>query len=289
MYKNNVKISSIKDFYTSGLGSDNSKLLSSDDSKSVIFFNKAERLRVAFVLLAQNLDDDLRSELILLANSFIYTVIDAINGELAYGKYKNKLKSATLKFAELLDLYVLSSYLSENNAKILKDALISFNNFIENEDPVSVSKVHAFTESDFLSITLDDFLPTEDGTVNHKGHHKGQDLSYKGHIKDIYKKHKGHTTSDSKLESSAGKTNSGISTFTRSTSLRKQASSQSRRLQILELLKTQDTLTLPQIMEKLSGKWSKKTIQRELNKMCEESIVEKIGDKRWTSYRILVN
>ncbi len=288
----------IQDYYTSGPGSLNTEILQSItvDPKLEIIFKRAERLRMAFLLLYSKLENK-NDKLLEFANKLIFLVLDLIAGSGNYAEIKKDIKITLLQLSELLDFFYLERQLSLSNLQILKDAIITFANLLEDfEDAFSEQDLH-FSGNDFFAVN-------SFSTTAYKGHIKDKEIikdkefsSYKGHIKDTQKEHeikadhKGHdidfdgdtVKKDAAPKSSASNNKSKLR---RKQSLEMVAELQSRRLKIIELLKSEPGLTASQIREKLGDTWSQKTIQRELLSMLKEEILKKEGEKRWTKYSL---
>ena len=275
----------IQGFYNDGPGSYNSKIFNTDESsQGKMLLKRAEKLRMALLILAKTLGADERKDLLKLANNFIYLAIDFLTDEHPQMQSLRKLQATLLKIAEHLDFLVLNDLLNISNANIVKDAILSFVRFADDYQKEHSKKSISFKEEDFSPIAIKDILKNDIKDISYKGHIKDTD------IKDINKKGQKTTvkTKNGSLVSVSENSENPKAVESKTRSLKVEAKMQSRRMQIIELLKMEHSLTVSDIRSKLKGSWSQKTVQRELLAMLEEGILKKEGEKRWTRYSINV-
>jgi predicted HTH transcriptional regulator len=99
-------------------------------------------------------------------------------------------------------------------------------------------------------------------------------------VKDTYTFHKGQNTEKDKNEGKAhNEEQKPKTTYTSSFQMKKQ----SRRDQILALFVKGVDVSIKDIASRIKG-CSEKTIQRELNGLLYEGLIERIGEKRWSRY-----
>ncbi|MDQ5957326.1 MAG: hypothetical protein QG614_301 [Patescibacteria group bacterium] len=105
----------------------------------------------------------------------------------------------------------------------------------------------------------------------HKGQkEKGRDLdNYKGQIRDRQVKRLGAR------EEETNNSKGSISEVSKR--------QLTRREEIMDILSTTEPVAIKDISDKVMG-CSEKTIQRELNSMLEDGVIERIGEKRWSKY-----
>jgi len=271
----NIKDLKIPDFYKTGLGASNAELLGlSQGSLAHDIFIRAEKIRAALILISQNLPDDDKRDLLREGNKLIFYVIDAISGNISRSDFLKQIKATVIKINELIDFYYLNSFLSEHNANIIKRGLLSFSNLAGNLDTVNLDPEKQLTEEDLLSV--EDALHSATVPAEPELSEQEDKRQNKRHTKGQNKRHGSQKTKDERKPRA------------RFRSIKEEAQKHSRRVQILDILKTTPWLTSSEILDSLpnSDKVSIKTLQRELTKMLEEKLIQKDGEKRWTRYSI---
>ncbi len=271
----NIKDLKIPDFYKTGLGASNAELLGlSQGSLAHDIFIRAEKIRAALILISQNLPDDDKRDLLREGNKLIFYVIDAISGNISRSDFLKQIKATVIKINELIDFYYLNSFLSEHNANIIKRGLLSFSNLAGNLDTVNLDPEKQLTEEDLLSV--EDALHSATVPAEPELSEQEDKRQNKRHTKRQNKRHGSQKTKDERKPRA------------RFRSIKEEAQKHSRRVQILDILKTTPWLTSSEILDSLpnSDKVSIKTLQRELTKMLEEKLIQKDGEKRWTRYSI---
>lgn len=271
----NIKDLKIPDFYKTGLGASNAELLGlSQGSLAHDIFIRAEKIRAALILISQNLPDDDKRDLLREGNKLIFYVIDAISGNISRSDFLKQIKATVIKINELIDFYYLNSFLSEHNANIIKRGLLSFSNLAGNLDTVNLDPEKQLTEEDLLSV--EDALHSTTVPAEPELSEQEDKRQNKRHTKRQNKRHRSQKTKDERKPRA------------RFRSIKEEAQKHSRRVQILDILKTTPWLTSSEILDSLpnSDKVSIKTLQRELTKMLEEKLIQKDGEKRWTRYSI---
>ncbi len=281
-HKMQIKKPNIKDYFADGLGSVNKDALSfiSSNPKVATLIKKTERLRAALILVDLSANKS-QSKLSLFADEILFSLFD-----IAQSKKQDSastFKAGVFKIMETLDSLFISGRISEENARLLKEASLALlKNFSQYEIEITTPNILLFAE---------DLLPSlSANTETHKGHIKdienvkdNKDTANKGHIKDKYENPNISalkTTVKEKGDTVSGKSNKQYR------NLDQVALLQSKRMQIIELLSSESKLTASEITKKLENKWSQKTIQRELLAMLKEGILVKEGEKRWTRYSI---
>ena len=276
----------IQGFYNDGPGAYNNKIFNMGDSpQAKILLKRAEKLRMALLILAKTLDQEEKKDLIELANQFIYLGVDFLTSRHPQRQELKKLQATLLKIAEFLDFLVLNEFLNTSNAVLLKDAIINFAHLANDYQKESGKKNLSFKEEDFSPIAIKDILKSDIKDISHKGHLKDND------IKDISEKGQREPEKGKPSKASmklAGGSKDGANLELKPRSLKVEAKIQSRRMQIIELLKMEDALTASEIRSKLKNTWSQKTVQRELMSLLEDGILKKEGEKRWTRYSIKI-
>ncbi len=277
----------IQSFYSDGPGALNSEIFKiSHSSQVTLLLKRAEKLRMALLILAGTLEVEDKSELFKLANNFIYQVIDFLTEKHPQEKSLKSLQATLLKIAEFLDYLVLTELLNLSNAEIIKSAIVSFLEYAGDYQKEHAKKTLQFKEEDFSALAIKDILRKDIKDISDKGHIKDKS------IKDIFENSPKKALQSSKnkpSKSTEAVPKEGLAkSKPRVRSVKLEAKMQSRRMQILELLKMESPLTASEIRKKLKGSWGQKTIQRELLSMTEEGILKKEGEKRWTRYSIKV-
>jgi predicted transcriptional regulator len=276
-----IQESLIQEYYIKGAGELNRKLFPAiDNPLAEAIFKKAERLRLALLLVAKNADNDTKRQIVSLANDFLFQTIDLLSGNVKTLNSKDKILINILKISELLDLLFVDTYLSDTNINIIKKAFIDFVSLLEENEHYLNTKALRLSEEDFLAISpgrLDDLLRVDYPQRRTPASSAEEDIK---DIKDTTRSikdtdNKGHTIVNNNVNTARK----------RSLSLKDKKTIRNRRLVILDLLQSRSSMTIKDLANKLT-EWSSKTIQRELQKMHEEGIINKEGSKRWTRYSI---
>lgn len=163
-----------------------------------------------------------------------------------------------------LDMGMTVRLISPMNTSILSSELTKVrDNLIETYKKSSKGKVHA----DYNSLALDPemFSVSENLLTENKGHFD------KGHLKDINVLYKKEPVLNKTTRPLVGKSNIGVKI--------------ARRNDVLNIIKAKGTVSLKDIKEVLKD-ITDKTIQRELRALVEEGVLEKMGEKRWSTYRL---
>ena len=274
-------------------------------------YHRAERIRLALILVSKLSNSELLKNL---SNEFLSLVIDCL---LELKALDSKLRLVIIKINTVLDELFVESKIGENNLHTLKRALLDFWNAFSAREERSLKDID-FDESDFIAtdpellkklelLDSSSYLNSREAkqakekqeyTNNFKINEKSSNLNKEAFFvananldlkpelsKDEFNFSNSSSSSEENALSNNNESYSASPKRKRAISLNEQKLLRNRRLQIISILESAaEPLSLTQISEKLQGEWSNKTIQRELNKMVSEGIINKIGQKRWTRY-----
>ena len=292
-YIEDTKDNIIQQYYNSSVGNMNAKLFPmSNDPLYLNIFNKAERLRLALLLLNERLNYSDQNLLEKVANDFIFCVLDYFSEDISRKDviYK-KIQFIIIKISELLDELFVKGLLSINNIQILKDALLEFKKALQKLQDELADKLK-LTESDFLSISsesLKNILKSAAANefIEDMSLQDVEDTKSRGHgIEDMgLESDKNPVNSIVKKDESAASSGDKSKNKITERSLNTMKISKSRRMQILDILQIYGELNASKIKEHLK-KWSHKTVQRELTAMVKDGTLKKTGSGRWTKYSI---
>ncbi len=229
--------------------------------KDILFLqtkDRVEKIVAAIYLLTEHMDNGhgLRKEIRSSADNLLRALIFLSKDEV--GKYKDALLS-------ILNVLLILKEIGSENASIIKDQL----NTVSFEEGAVLSHVFVSDTSTFVSDAKDtkqeSFLS---GTVALKTKmetHNKLYLSSKGHTIHVDDS-KGHTKGDD-------------------LGYNKKDEKRVRRDRILSLLLKTDVRSIKDIAPHFTD-CSEKTIQRELNDLVDEKKILRVGDRRWSTYKL---
>lgn len=218
-------------------------------------YRRAERIAAAVHLMTSHVENveplrnSLRGESLMLID---YALL--LQGELraAGSEHVRKMQASIRKLISLVQLAGISGRVSNQNARILVDALDDLGNFLTTSQRSSLAEAVPLTRDDLVPRTT--LPPKREVFVDKKTAPPPQKKTIKDTVKDI--------------------------------DVRKESPSQSRSARILEILRTGGTLGIKDIVSNLP-EYSEKMVQRDLASMTDSGQVRKIGEKRWSRYEIV--
>jgi len=264
----------ISDFYTSGLGSANHELLMQviQDKDKLLFLQKLERLKMAFVLLATHASVS-QQKIVDSSHHLLELFFDFATSKISKQEFQNQLSITLLKILEFLDTELALGSISTDNLRIIKSASSKLVLLAQNLKEFSAQPKQSLKADDFI-LSLEKELQTQTH-LSVKDKIKDTETKDIKDIKDNQKRDKGHNA------------DKGQNKRHRPVSIATNAKINTRRVQILDLLKMEmQGLTAGEIKSKLNTPWSQKTLQRELQAMIDEGLLIKEGARRWTRYKI---
>lgn len=272
---------------------------------------KSERLVTALYLVTDLVGDSepikhgLRKNAVALLSSM--NALAQLDVKDRIAELKISLKSVT-EILSLLHVAVTTGIVSHMNGELLMDGFRSLQSVLEKKQPIltrdqlliegedqllaegSFSSAVTSTSYDVLTpLTLarlhsneEDLRRTQDTLASSKLLTKLGDVSNKGqNMSDRNDDKRESHQKDSQSVHSVliRQTNPQASSLSSSFQMRKQ----SRRDQILSLFVKGVDVSIKDIAAKIKG-CSEKTIQRELNALLYDNVIERIGEKRWSRY-----
>jgi hypothetical protein len=277
---------------------------------------KAERLVTALYLVTDLISDlepikhTVRKNAVTLLSSMNALAQLEVKDRLT--EFKVSLRSVT-EIISLLHVSVTTGIVSEMNGSILMEGFRTLQSALEKKQPIFTREMlaveneeqltegkgfsSAITSSSYDAITplsiarlhdnQQELRRTEDSLRHaqilakleqkeNKGQNTQKEENKKDIIKDTGREHKEHTPHATIMAHNSGKQNIIPTT---SFQMRKQ----SRRDQILALFVKGVDVSIKDIAIRIRG-CSEKTIQRELNALVYDNVIERIGEKRWSRY-----
>lgn len=282
----------------------------------MLIAKKSERLVTALYLVTDLMTDSepikhsLRKNSVALLSSM--NALSQLDAKDRFAEFKTSLK-ATTEILSLLHVAQTTSTVSEMNGKLLTDGFRTLQLVLEKKQPVLTKEMlviddeesltnesgfsSAITSSSYdvltprtlarLHANEKDFRMTEDSLKQSQLLSKLSAQTSKGQnnrpspVKDINEK-------ESFIKDNNSVHSVLIEHSVRPTTHTQLASSfqmrkQTRREQILALFVKGVDVSIKDIAARIRG-CSEKTIQRELNALLEDNVIERIGEKRWSRY-----
>ena len=282
-----------------------------DESKidyGTLIAKKSERLVTGLYLVTDLIVDTepikqgLRKSAVILLSSMNALAQNEIKVKVT--EFKTSLKSVT-EILSLLHVAITTGLVSDMNGSILMDGFRSLQLVLEKKQPIFTKDMLSVDDEEHLndeptrtntmvSTSYDVLTPLTLSRMNErKAIFENKKIIQK--MSDINQFSKSVSEIDSEIEKMLGgqkqkdKPEAGtyhrqntirpISSFTTSFQIRKQ----SRKEQILALFAKGVDISIKDISARIKG-CSEKTIQRELNTLVSDRILQRIGEKRWSRY-----
>lgn len=245
-----------------------------------IFFERSskrtEKIVTALYMVSDFIKDsepikfELRSSgLVLLSKTFDISK----NRGIAFKSILPDVLSTTKKLIAFLEVAATLSLISDMNYQILRNELMALHGGYE-------SKFTNFGV-DIRSIIKGEKLVENKPKVLQESKPFPQ-VFYKGHVKDMFNKEKDSFSNkvldigESKGQSS---TKESLKTISESTDANE------RKNKIISILKIRDSITIGEISVDIKNV-SEKTIQRDLQSLIDTGVVSRIGERRWSKYKL---
>lgn len=281
----------------------------------ILVAKKAERLVSALYLVTDLLDNNepikftLRKSAVDLLTSMNSLSQPEVKDRIV--EYKKSLRSVT-EILSFIFVAKTSGSISEMNSNLLIEGFRSLQLVLEKKQPIltkemllidrenelnssEVSFPQAVTSTSYdviTPLTLKRNETDQSNLINKKAEveHKGQNVNLVEHVnkKDETPVHAGYVFVKDKIVSSHVNQNKEIQTVHKPVnnfSSSFQAKKHSRRDQILALFAKGVDLGIKDITARVKG-CSEKTIQRELNNLVFDKVLNRIGEKRWSRYML---
>lgn len=255
---------------------------------------KSERLVTALYLVTDLMEESepikkrLRSSAVNLLTSMNSLAQREVKDKVT--EFKMSLRAVT-EIISLLHVSITTGLVSDMNGTILMDGFRALQLVLEKKQPILTKDMLTIEHESFLSnegmlssaitsssydaltpLTLARMHETEDGKQSFKDVPLARELG---------REFKGQTIEKDKIEQKIERfTDAPIKTsFTTSFQMKKQ----NRRDQILGLFVKGVDVSIKDIAARIKG-CSEKTIQRELNALLYDGVIDRIGEKRWSRY-----
>ncbi len=252
-----------------------------------LFSKKSERLATAIYLVTDFLSDNepmklrLRDLSLTLLKEFFAGSRITRGGEKKVFEIIQENINETLS---LLEIALIAGLVSEMNFTILKQEYVSLRNAV-------VAKKDS-QESSTNTILGDTFFSAPERGMNPDPILKTSDTNTRQHNHEAEHFSKGHSVpqrtsemSDSKTKGVIVKTEDAKSHLPSNTRANTEVAKQSRRAQILKLIKDNREVAIKDIVAHFPD-LSEKTIQRELLAMSDSGVLKKFGERRWSRYTL---
>jgi len=249
-----------------------------DNHQYWLLYKKTEKLTTAVYLITDFLNDKecLKWKLRSSALSLLSFMISG-DGKEFFG-YDGAQKSFYIIIQELTSLLELATQIhliSSMNFSILREEYRQLEKMCEEQFFLEgeTRQEFVFPERFFSEVSEnDDDTHTRASTQEYKGHRrqtksKGQELC--GTEKDIYYKRLSRI--------------SGVPSFKKTQN--KKENKFKRKELIVQFLRTKNEVNIKDISTAIQG-CSEKTIQRELMSLIAQGVVERVGERRWSTYKI---
>ncbi len=237
--------------------------------RSPFIYKKTEKLVVATSLVAglikdnEQLSEQLRSKTFELLAHVSKGLLGKL--DISHGDRRRSTALALASIAELqtlCDVGYFSKHMSEMNATILKKEFAFLYKTIIEEGGSEMGAAAIFSR-DFFAEEIPEF---------HKGHNKGQNMSFMKHPIHIAQQQLAHGVGRAKEGSAVSSEASG--------------GRLERRHIIIKTIKEKGEVGVNDLLDSLKGVGGK-TIQRELLAMVADGVLKKQGERRWSRYSII--
>ncbi len=269
---------------------------------------KSERLVTALYLVTDLMSDNepikhsMRKNAVTLLSSM--NALSQLDVKDRIIEFKMSLKAVT-EITSLLHVAVTTGIVSEMNGELLMEGFRSLQLVLEKKQPILTKEMLTIDNEESLneetgfasavtSTSYDVLTPlnlsrfhsnSEDARRSHESLRQAQVLS-----KLETRENKGQNISDKTVNKTSGNVKDNqplhsvlIENSNKGSSSSFQMRKQSRREQILALFVKGVDVSIKDIANRIRG-CSEKTIQRELNTLLADNLIERIGEKRWSRY-----
>lgn len=272
---------------------------------------KSERLVTALYLVTDLISDaepikhGLRKNAVTLLSSM--NALSQLDVKDKVVEFKTSLKAVT-EIVSLLHVAITTGIVSNMNGEILMDGFRSLQSVLEKKQPILTREMLTITEEDKLlsdsnfssaitSTSYDVLTPLSLARMHGKNEDdrraedrfkssqllakiearetKGQFFDTKESDRDPVQKKDNSSVHSVLMKHAVPQVTTSVSSF--------QTRKQSRREQILALFVKGVDVSIKDIAARIKG-CSEKTIQRELNALLYDGVIERIGEKRWSRY-----
>lgn len=243
-----------------------------------IAYSKAERLAVATCLVTNFVSEDehARTSVRKKSEELVALALDLRDsaGDVAT-RSTIELLACIRIILTLIDMLYASDCISRMNRDVLKNAYIDFGRFLVRTQDGTQRDAFVLDETYFVAPKR----ITDTKGQNYKGH-------FKEEIKDTVVVKDKERITDKKYDSEL-KAKEVSEKQTRARSVRTQRRASSRRMAILDVVTKRAPVHIKDIAVEVTD-CSEKTIQRELASLVADGVVQKEGEKRWTTYSLVL-
>lgn len=238
------------------------------DDYSLFLYKKTEKL-VAGLYMVSNLipeSDPVKGHvrdagLSLLSQAISFGTVNSNERD----EYAHAISATTLHIISLLEISFYAGHISAMNHRVLKREFSWLLDFIEKREKL-VKEKNGFVLSENFFSTPEKYIVQQTPTQSKEAE------QFKGHTNQSSQVKYGHQN---------GYGNRVPKPVIKDIGERKD----SRKAQILSLLKKEDNLTIKDF-SKVIPDCSEKTIQRELLQLVSEGVLKKVGERRWSKYSL---
>lgn len=205
--------------------------------------------------------------------------IAGVKGE-SYDRLTNEINGAIKKVISYLEVGVTMFLISEMNFRILRLELMALGGSYDSRregliDIESILREGRETVQDYIKETIRQ-KPVEKPT---RPTVRNEAVLDKGHVKDI--ENKGHEPITINVLNRPLAPTFGVTNFFKD----KSTGLDDRKTKIINALKNKETSTIAEIKTEFPDV-SFKTIQRDLQSLIDDNKIERVGERRWSTYRI---
>lgn len=256
------------------------------DNFSLYLFKKIEKLVLAIYLITEHIssEEPIRQAIRDSATELIKDIINSIDN-LAEGN-QNKIQKSLLEAGSLLDLGASCCLLTKVNVEIVKDEISkvskeinSHNNAVEGNALVKKSFFNVEIQKDSYIKDIKDIHKRTSEEMSYK-----KDLKYKDGEVDYISTHSRSDHSNINTNNTNKKVIKKDINFT--AKKRATTANNNRTEEILGIVKKKGKVTIKDVSSEITD-CSEKTIQRELQKLVSNGVLNKEGERRWSTYSLI--
>jgi hypothetical protein len=226
-------------------------------------YKKAERIVVAINIIAGRIKDNesLKSAVVSLTTNLITDTLSLRGGFQASGGDKvNDIVASVRLIMTHLDVLHVSGNLSENNLKVIKDACTRFVAFLKSSENSPIADALSLGD-EYFAEPAEESLPLQSVAI----------IRQKAQVHPVARAHA--------VAVSADQSASNPSTDHRYMP----KANHDRRGALLAVIESRGKVMIKDLVVVVPGV-SEKTIQRELQSMILDGVLQKEGERRWTTY-----
>ncbi len=256
--------------------------LNGHSALSIKLFKKTERLFYAIFYISNKIPEkDIKDILENKITNILFLTASLNSVSL---KDINKIIGDILIIKTMINTLILLGKVSTSNMLLIRGAFDHFLSFLN--DSIDNNSYDSDNSSELQTIFSDEFmveLPKKMTAANQNLIEKSDSLQNQNSFSD--NPGNGNDAQKKQNDFHSEKTDKKEVSKSSKSTLKNKAKSNNRRVLILDLLSRKGEISISDVKDILQD-LSQKTIQRELNKMVSENILQKHGNKRWTTYTI---